>query len=558
MKTSAFPKILHIGDKQIQSLFDGEVEITEKVDGCVTPDTKILMSDFRYLPASELVIGDEVVGFDENLNGSKFRKSYITNLKYDIDEVYQISLADGRKVKVTYNHPLVVRFPGKTKDGLSKDYIEAKDIKVGMKIVDIGLWEHERSYESGYIAGQYDGEGSLVGKSKGIYGHLSYYQNEGKGALKIKDELELRGFTVGYSSRQRNPRWGVCETLRINGGLSERIRFLGIFRPKRLLSGAFEKTLENTPFNSIKDIEVVGVARIGSIRIVRISTSTKTYVADGLCSHNSQFGFGKVNGELVIRSKGRELDLEAFDKMFGEGVAYVKSIEDKIPDNMFFYGEYLQKPRHSTLAYDRIPKNHIALFAIYDSTTKEHFGHSEIEKYAERFGVDAIPLLKRGNSSGEEILELVRDRVSFLGGQTVEGVVVKAYKPWLFLGQIPQTVMSGKYVTEAFKEVHHKDWTKLNTSGGKLGVLKANYFSEARWNKAIQHLRENGELTNSPKDIGNLIKEVHRDIREEEEQNIKEQLWNIYGKDILSASTNGLPQFYKEKLVKGEIDEADS
>ena len=33
MKTSAFPKILHIGNKQISDLFDGVVEITEKVDG---------------------------------------------------------------------------------------------------------------------------------------------------------------------------------------------------------------------------------------------------------------------------------------------------------------------------------------------------------------------------------------------------------------------------------------------------------------------------------------------------------------------------------------------
>ena len=33
MKTSAFPKILHIGNKQISDLFDGVVEITKKVDG---------------------------------------------------------------------------------------------------------------------------------------------------------------------------------------------------------------------------------------------------------------------------------------------------------------------------------------------------------------------------------------------------------------------------------------------------------------------------------------------------------------------------------------------
>ena len=120
-KSSAFPKILHIGDKQILDLFEGEVEITEKLDGCVTPDTKILMSDLNYLPAKDLLIGDEVVGFDEELNNSRFKKSYITNLKHDTDEVYQLILSDGRKVQVTHNHPLVVRFPKKTPNGLSKE-----------------------------------------------------------------------------------------------------------------------------------------------------------------------------------------------------------------------------------------------------------------------------------------------------------------------------------------------------------------------------------------------------------------------------------------------------
>lgn len=272
----------------------------------------------------------------------------------------------------------------------------------------------------------------------------------------------------------------------------------------------------------------------------------------------SQFGFGRVDGELVIRSKGREIDLEAFDKMFGEGVAYVKSIQDKIPDGMFFYGEYLQKPRHSTLAYDRIPKNHIALFAVYNSEERAYYEYDQIESWAKTLGVDAIPLLYSGYSSPEAVLEMVKERQSYLGGQLVEGVVVKAYKPWMFLGQIPLSVMSGKYVSEAFKEVHQRDWTKLNTGKGKLDVLKENYRSEARWNKAIQHLKESDELLGSPKDIGNLIKEVQRDIRDEEEANIKEQLWNIFGKDILAQATLGLAQWWKEKILLGEVDATDS
>jgi hypothetical protein len=113
--------------------------------------------------------------------------------------------------------------------------------------------------------------------------------------------------------------------------------------------------------------------------------------------------------------------------------------------------------------------------------------------------------------------------------------------------------MSGKYVSEAFKEVHQKDWSKLNIGKGKFDVLKEQFKTEARWNKAIQHLKENGELTGTPKDIGALLKEVRVDIETEEKENIKEMLYSVFKEDILKYSVHGLAQFYKEKLVKGEI-----
>ncbi len=85
----------------------------------------------------------------------------------------------------------------------------------------------------------------------------------------------------------------------------------------------------------------------------------------------------------------------------------------------------------------------------------------------------------------------------------------------------------------------------------------AQYKSEARWNKAVQHLRDNGELTGTPKDIGPLIKEVRQDIIAEEKENIKETLWGISQNDFLATATNGLPQFYKEQLIKGNINAVD-
>src|ERR1051325_8872762 len=105
----------------------------------------------------------------------------------------------------------------------------------------------------------------------------------------------------------------------------------------------------------------------------------------------SQLGFGKENGRLFVRSKGKEQDLDNPDKMFVQAVEYVKTIEDIIPDNHTFYGEYLQKPKHNTLAYDRIPKNHIALFGAYNYETKEFYDFDSIKKYAELFKLDTVP-----------------------------------------------------------------------------------------------------------------------------------------------------------------------
>src|ERR1035441_1418647 len=101
----------------------------------------------------------------------------------------------------------------------------------------------------------------------------------------------------------------------------------------------------------------------------------------------SQLGFGNLGGELIIRSKGKELDLDNPDKMFELGVEYIKSIQDKLPQEIFFYGEYLQKPRHSTLAYDRIPQNYIALFGGL-RTDKTMLDYRDLKLHATMFGVD--------------------------------------------------------------------------------------------------------------------------------------------------------------------------
>ena len=255
----------------------------------------------------------------------------------------------------------------------------------------------------------------------------------------------------------------------------------------------------------------------------------------------SQFVFGKIEGELKMRSKSAKLFLEKHDKMFSEAVEYVSTLD--LPEGMVFYCEYLKKPKHNSLAYDKIPKNHLCLFAACDEELN-FASYEELEKLADLMKIDVVPCIFEGFTKATKI-EALLDRDSYLGGQKIEGVVVKNRKSWLF-GGVPMPIMSGKYVSEAFKEVHNKTW---KTGKDKWEIFKESYQTEARWEKAVQHLKEKGELVDEPKDIGKLCKEVHDDIVEEEEEIIRDFLWNLRKGELLRRSVSGLPEWYKKKLL---------
>lgn len=264
----------------------------------------------------------------------------------------------------------------------------------------------------------------------------------------------------------------------------------------------------------------------------------------------SQFSWGKEDGEIVTRSKGKVQYRGAVDKMFQTAVDYVYSIADRIPNNTFFYAEYLETPKHNTLKYDRVPKNNLALFGVCDGTDRFVSSYDELVKWAEKLDIDVVPLVFKGKVENVEDLRSMIDRESMLGGAKVEGIVVKNYVRQFLLGGQPMPLMAGKYVSEAFKEVHRKSWGGEHTTKGGWELFKMGYRTEARWDKAIQHLREAGQLTNSPKDIPLLMAEVTRDITEEEMETIKNWLWNNQGKELLRLAVAGLPEYYKTKLLE--------
>jgi len=265
----------------------------------------------------------------------------------------------------------------------------------------------------------------------------------------------------------------------------------------------------------------------------------------------SQFSFGVFDGELKFRSKGVEVDPENAG-MFKEGCEAVKKVKDKLKGNIVYRGEYLQKPKHNTLKYDRTPSNHIVLFDLQEGIGTEIYTPYELIRFeAEQLGFDYIPQYAQQKINGIDDIAKLMENESYLGGCKIEGLVFKNYNKFTPDGK----ACMGKYVSEAFKEIHKKDWKGRNpTNKDVLELISSGLCTEARFKKAVQKLRDMGELQNSPKDIGPLMKILNLDVKEECEEDIKEMLYKWAINDILRKSLRGFPQWYKDELARSQFE----
>lgn len=296
--------------------------------------------------------------------------------------------------------------------------------------------------------------------------------------------------------------------------------------------------LINSSWHSYPSIYNVGHGAVSEIFSDNVLIEEKV---DG-----SQFSFGIFNGEIHVRSKGAQLDIKAPEKMFSIAVDTVASLSANLKDGYTYRAEYLQKPKHNTLVYDRTPKNNIIIFDI-NPAQEIYLSYEEKEKEAQRLGLEIVPRLYDGKVTTSDQLLALLDTKSILGGVNIEGIVIKNYARF---GKDKKALMA-KFVSESFKEKHTGDWKSRNPNySDVIELLVTELKTNARWEKAVQHLRDFGKLTSSPKDIGMLIKEVQEDAMKEEVEYIKDRLYNLAKNKISRGITCGLPEWYKEYLLK--------
>jgi ATP-dependent RNA circularization protein (DNA/RNA ligase family) len=266
----------------------------------------------------------------------------------------------------------------------------------------------------------------------------------------------------------------------------------------------------------------------------------------------SQFSFGNLNGELHARSKGVQIGIGGnCEGMFKKAYRAADLIfrTGTIPEGMVIRGETLDKPKHNTLAYSRVPTGNVIIFDITpEDGTERYLAPNEVRGLADKWGLECVPILFSGEVTAPEIKKLWEtdwsQRESVLGGAKIEGVVIKNYSKVDGMGKL----LCCKLVRDDFKEANTENW-KAQQPGSIIERLILSFNKEAIWEKAIQHARDDGKLLGEAKDIGYLIGTLKKDFHEEHSERIKKEIFKEFYSDIERRVMKGFPEFYKAQLL---------
>lgn len=286
------PNYLKYVQKEIKRL--GEKSDEFQMSYCVTPETRILTSDLRWVRADSIKPGDKLIGFDENPPGKygqrKFKESVVEDSGRITRPCYRITLSDGTTISCSSEHQWLVFTAGsrtqwkKTEDLVSTDRIYRV----------CPTWDDlPTDYRLGYLSAAFDGEG-CASQVNGILNQIVFAQRDNAMLSQVKEYLTDFGFdfnvNYGDSEKVRNGQDPVYK-LFLRGGRRELLRFLGSVRPKRLLSNFDPNSLgtvrcSNGSSGKYIHPSVSKLEYIGEQTVIPIRTSTRTYIAEGLASHN--------------------------------------------------------------------------------------------------------------------------------------------------------------------------------------------------------------------------------------------------------------------------------
>jgi hypothetical protein len=268
------------------------IETVNDLD-CVAPATRIWKADLTWAPAGEIKAGDRLIGFDEQngeaREGLRAPKRYrrlaqatVTGVRRLRKPCYRLTFDDGTTVVASEDH---LWLGGSHKSsGRGWRWVKTAGMVCNrktqrtwvLKVADV--LGREETHDAGWLGGVLDGEGSLHA-GPGL--RVTMSQNEGLVLDRAEKLFNARGLPCERSGVRR------CRSLAVSRSMGDVFSLLMRFRPERLI----RKLTENLGSLSLygREHRAVGLVSkefLGEQEVVAIETDCRTFIAEGLASHN--------------------------------------------------------------------------------------------------------------------------------------------------------------------------------------------------------------------------------------------------------------------------------
>jgi hypothetical protein len=270
---------------------------------CLDCETRVLTADLQWVRIDTLQPGDEVIGVDEHVPGGrgaarKMRTATVQACKKVRRYGYRVQFADGRAVVCTDQHPWLARSGVKRQPfwrAMDRKAPNAeRNLTVGHQVRSICVPWEAGQFEDGWFGGMIDGEGSLSLPSRSG-ASVCVSQRPGPVWDRMVSYAQDRQYhyRIEHDEGQRESKHGTTPVPKlVFSRTNELFRLIGETRPTRGLQRSFrfwegkempgKRNMDNAAWN-----EIVSIEPVGEVDMIALETSTGTFIAEGMVSHNT-------------------------------------------------------------------------------------------------------------------------------------------------------------------------------------------------------------------------------------------------------------------------------
>jgi hypothetical protein len=204
------------------------------------------------------------------------------------EQAYQLRFDDGTVITATGEH----RFLSKRIGARRGDWMMVRDLAVGDSVKRLVRPWFDRNYEDGWMAGFIDGEGCLGAKRRGL--DLVLTQRPGVVYDRAAAYLRDGGYAFGEQAIEKET--GPLGRL-VLSRTEDILRLLGHTRSSRFKDWWEDRGLPGKGNWST----LVAIEPVGEREMVDVQTTSRTFIAEGLVSHNCiQVGASALSARIAL------------------------------------------------------------------------------------------------------------------------------------------------------------------------------------------------------------------------------------------------------------------